>query len=66
MELARGEVFLADEEVGKIGEILEEGALHECDLVVNAGQLGDLVDKVQNGLRNAHYLVVHYLEQFSE
>ena len=66
VELARLEIFLADEEVSKIGEILEEGALHECDLVVDAGQLGDLVDEVQKGLRNTHYLVVHYLEQFSE
>lgn len=66
VELPIGQVFFAHEEVGQVGEILEEGALHECDLVVNAGQLGNFVDEVKQGLRDADHLIVHYLEQLPE
>jgi hypothetical protein len=66
VELPSCEVFLADEEVGQVGEILEEGALHEGDLVVDAGQLCDLIDEVQQSLRDAYYLVVHDLEELAQ
>jgi len=62
VELSGGEVLLADEEIGKVGEIFEEGALHERDLVVDARQLCYFVDEVQDCLGNADHLVVHYLE----
>lgn len=66
VELPSGQIFLTDEEIGKVGEVFEEGALHEGDLVVDAGQLSDLVDEVKQGLRDAHHLVVHYLEELAQ
>lgn len=66
VEFPIGEVFLAHEEVCEVGEIFEEGALHEGDLVVDAGQLGDLVDEVKQGLGDADHLIVHDLEELPE
>lgn len=62
VELPIGQVFLTHEEVSKVREIFEEGALHEGDLVVNAGQLRDFVDEVKQGLRDADDLIIHDLE----
>jgi hypothetical protein len=53
-------------EIGQIGDIFKEGRFHEGFLIFKTWHLGDLIDKVQNWLRNSDHFIIHNFKKFSE
>ena len=65
-ELALLDVLLGLEEAGHVGDVLEEGGAHEGLLAVEAGDLGDFVDEVEEARRDVDDLAAHDLEELAQ
>ncbi len=65
-KFAIGKILLVHEEVCKVGQVLEESAIHKGDLIIDAGQLCDLVDEIKKGGRDVDHFIIHDLEELTQ